>query len=74
MHTGLIEREEYLGREIVDAAYKVHKDLGPVLLEKIYEACFCYGLEKKGIPFRRQVDLHFFLTAINLTRVYVLMY
>ena len=56
----LAEREEYLGKEIVDAAYKVHKSLGPGLLEKIYEACFCYELEKKGIPNKRQVELPFY--------------
>ena len=56
----LTEREEYLGKEIVDAAFKVHKSLGPGLLEKIYEACFCYELEKKGIPNKRQVELPFY--------------
>ena len=56
----LTEREEYLGKEIVDAAYKVHKSLGPGLLEKIYEACFCYELGKKGIPNKRQVELPFY--------------
>lgn len=60
MYSQLSEREEFLGREIVDAAYKVHKELGPGLLEKIYEACFCYELEKKGIPFKRQVSLPIF--------------
>ena len=57
MYSGLTEREEFLGKEIVDAAYKVHKGLGPGLLEKIYEACFCYELDKKGIPNKRQIDL-----------------
>lgn len=33
-------REEFLAKEIVDCAYRVHKQLGPGLLEKIYEACF----------------------------------
>lgn len=60
MYLQLSEREEFLGREIVDASYKVHKELGPGLLEKIYEACFCYELEKRGIPYKRQVDLPFF--------------
>lgn len=60
MHSGLTEREEYLGKEIVDAAYKVHKLLGPGLLEKIYESCFCYELSKKNIPNKRQVDLPIF--------------
>jgi GxxExxY protein len=31
--------------------------LGPGLLEKVYETCFCYELELKGIPFTRQVNL-----------------
>jgi hypothetical protein len=31
----LSEREEYLGREMVDAAYIVHKKLGPGLLERV---------------------------------------
>ena len=57
MYSSLSEREEFLGKEIVDAAYKVHKELGPGLLEKIYEACFCYELELKGISYNRQVDL-----------------
>ncbi len=57
MHFNLSEREEYLAREIIDAAYKVHKELGPGLLEKIYEVCFCYELEKKGIPYKRQCEL-----------------
>lgn len=57
MHSNLSEREEFLGKEIVDAAYKVHKELGPGLLEKIYESCFCYELELKGISYNRQVDL-----------------
>lgn len=51
------EREEWLAKEIVDSAYKVHKQLGPGLLEKVYEACFCYELTKKNIPFARQVDI-----------------
>jgi GxxExxY protein len=51
------DREEYLAKEIVDCAYKVHKQLGPGLLEKVYEVCFCHELAKKGIPFKRQVDI-----------------
>ena len=56
----LSDREEYLGREIVDAAYKVHKALGPGLLERVYETCFCYELAKKGIKFKRQADVQMY--------------
>lgn len=30
------EKEEFIAKKIVDAAYQVHKKLGPGLLEKIY--------------------------------------
>lgn len=57
MYSQLFKCEEFLGKEIVEAAYKVHKDLGLGLLEKNYDYCFCYELEKKVIPYKRQVDL-----------------
>ncbi len=53
----LTEREELIGGKIVDAAYKVHKALGPGLLEKVYETCFCHELEKAGLSFQKQVNV-----------------
>ena len=41
------EKEEEVAAKIVDAAYTVHKVLGPGLLEKIYETCFCHELKKR---------------------------
>jgi GxxExxY protein len=48
---------ELLGKLIVDSAYTVHKNLGPGLLEKIYEACFCHELNKRGLKFERQKEI-----------------
>jgi GxxExxY protein len=48
---------EEIGRLIVDAAYTVHLKLGPGLLERVYEVCFCYELTKSGLSYRRQVDV-----------------
>jgi GxxExxY protein len=60
----LSEKEEIIARKVVDAAYTVHKNLGPGLLEKVYEVCFCHELTKRGLQYRRsktrlveQVDL-----------------
>jgi GxxExxY protein len=53
----LSEKEEYFAKEIVDCAFKVHKQLYPGLLEKIYENCFCHELDKKDIEYKRQVDI-----------------
>jgi len=53
----LSEREEFIAKNIVDAAFAVHKNLGPGLLEKIYEICFCHELSKRGLKYQRQVDV-----------------
>jgi GxxExxY protein len=51
------EEEDRIGTEIVDAAYHVHKELGPGLLEKVYETCMEYELLKRGLEVKRQVSL-----------------
>ncbi len=51
------EKEEAVATKIVDAAYAVHKALGPGLLEKIYEVCFCHELTKRGLSYEKQVDI-----------------
>ena len=53
----LSDREEYIAEKIVDAAFTVHKALGPGLLERVYEACLCHELSKRGLKYRRQVDI-----------------
>jgi len=40
MYTALSEKEEYLGRQIVDTAIKIHRQLGAGLLETVYEKVF----------------------------------
>ena len=51
------EEIEIIGKKIVDAAYTIHKELGPGLLEKVYEICFCHELAKRGLSYKRQVDI-----------------
>lgn len=53
----LTEREKDIAKEIVDSAYTVHKELGPGLLEKVYEVCFCHELSKREVKYQRQVDI-----------------
>lgn len=48
---------EAIAKKIVDAAYSVHKNLGPGLLEKVYEICFCHELEKRGLSYSRKIDI-----------------
>lgn len=42
---------------IVNAAFQVHKTLGPGLLESVYERCLCHELRKRGVTFRSQVQM-----------------
>jgi len=51
------EDVEAVGSEIVDSAYKVHRRLGPGLLEKIYEACLQHELQKRGLKVERQIPI-----------------
>lgn len=55
--TPIPDQLERVGKEVVDAAYKVHRNLGPGLLEKIYEACLVHELRKKGLKAERQVPV-----------------
>ncbi|HEY5771209.1 MAG TPA: GxxExxY protein [Chitinophagaceae bacterium] len=61
MHKGdfkpLTAEEERTGKLIVNAAYMVHKALGPGLLERVYEVCFCHVLTKDGCIIKRQLDI-----------------
>ncbi|MGH7320177.1 MAG: GxxExxY protein [Candidatus Rokuibacteriota bacterium] len=42
---------------IVDAAFEVHRTLGPGLLESAYAACMRHELMERGIVFRSEVAL-----------------
>ncbi len=43
--------------QIVDSALKVHKALGPGLLESAYEACLVHELKKRDLPVQSQIEL-----------------
>ncbi len=53
----LSPEEEQIGKAIVNAAYKIHKELGPGLLEKVYEVCIAHELRKAGFYVIRQVNI-----------------
>lgn len=50
-------KENEIGKLIVDAAISVHKELGPGLLESVYEIILAYKLEKSGLSVKRQVSV-----------------
>jgi GxxExxY protein len=52
--TSLDLKTESIAREIVDACFAVHKEMGPGLLEKVYEACLCSELRDRNISYECQ--------------------
>ena len=55
-----------LSRVIVDAAFKVHKTLGPELLESVYERCLCHELKCRGIAFQSQLSLPVLYDGVSI--------
>ncbi len=55
MQVSIPDSVERLASIVVDAGLKVHKTLGPGLLESVYEHCLAHELTKRGLSPRRQV-------------------
>ena len=53
----LPEDIDTVARSTVDCAFRVHQQLGPGLLESVYEVCFAHELTKAGLRFERQLAL-----------------
>ena len=49
--------ENPISQQIVDAAYQIHKTLGPGLLESVYEVVLAYELRKRGLKVERQLPV-----------------
>ena len=57
MHQEIDARLDELARSVVDAAFQVHRTLGPGLLESAYGFCLSIELRKRGLPHRIQVPV-----------------
>ncbi len=49
--------ENDISREIVDTAFQVHTNLGPGLLETVYEVIMAHELKKRGMHVERQMPV-----------------
>lgn len=49
--------ENALSKVVIGAAIEVHRQLGPGLLESVYEECLAYELNRRRIPFERQKSI-----------------
>lgn len=51
--------ENQIGRSVVDCAVRIHMDLGPGLLESVYEELLAYRLSRRHLEVQRQVPVSF---------------
>jgi len=61
-----MQRENEIATEIVDATYRVHRLLGPGLLESAYEAIMVYELQKRGLSVSAQVPVPVVYETVKL--------
>lgn len=59
-------RENELATIVVDLCFKIHKSLGPGLLESVYEDALCYELTNFGLRYTRQHEINVIYEGIKL--------
>jgi len=58
--------ENEISKIIFDCALKVHRSLGPGLLESSYEECLFYELKKSGVQVEKQKSLPLIYEDVKL--------
>ena len=58
--------ENEIATAILDAAFKIHRILGPGLLESVYQATLDFELQKQGLRVVQQVGLPVYYEEIKL--------
>lgn len=61
-----------LTNEIIGAAIEVHKQLGPGLLESVYEACLFHELKHRGLNVEKQIKLPLLYKGERLNQHFML--
>ena len=56
---------EELAREAVDCGFKIHHELGPGLLESVYEILMARSLERRGFRVERQKPISFAFDGVT---------
>jgi len=62
--------ENEIGKLVVDAALAVHRELGPGLLETVYEVVLAHELRKRGLRVERQVPVPIELRGIKFDEAF----
>ena len=57
---------ERVGKVVLDAAYAVHTELGPGLLESVYQVAMKHVIESVGVPVETEVKLPILFRGVKL--------
>jgi GxxExxY protein len=58
-----------LTSRIIEAAIEVHRNLGPGLIESVYETCLSYEFTERNICFERQKEIKLIYKGISLESI-----
>jgi len=61
-----MKSENEISKIVFECALKVHRQLGPGLLESAYEECLFYELKKSGLKVEKQKSLPLIYEDVNL--------
>ena len=69
----MISKTEYerIAKHIVNAAFEVHKELGPGLFESVYEVCLVEELRNRGLFVESQVKIPVVFKGKTLEKEFV---
>ncbi len=62
--------ENEIGKLVIDSALAVHRDLGPELLETVYEVILEHELQQRGLEVERQVPISIELRGIKFDEAF----
>ena len=60
------ETSDVLASTVLDAAFEVHRHVGPAFLESVYENALCHELRLRGVPFERQVAVSILFKELSV--------
>lgn len=64
--SNIIMKENDLSQIVIGLCIKIHKELGPGLLESVYEEILCYELTNAGLSYKRQQGINVIYERVKM--------
>lgn len=62
----IVMKENEISKTLVDVFIRVHSELGPGLLESVYETAICHELTKRGLNFTKQQGISVYYDSVKM--------